>query len=419
MYVDYYTYFTAMSMQAATLLNVAMFDAAAIPNISGSANNIYNNQVDTVASAQFDDLFAPMLFGDTTQPVAPVVPALLSDLTADNKILPETGNNLPFGLVNKLPLDRVQADPALLQLTADGEPLDSVLPDSAEYNDFAFTLALSPQEQRAVATKSIDDNNLVKGMGYNQYETMSRIQPQLNTEKNPLNGSFDENSAYEEMPEWLSKQQGVPEPKSQLLSPAVDIEKFAVQYHQSKLIKAGQKADSLRALTEVTSKTSDSQVISLSGLSSAIHDTKPVSQLILPQPVTSPQWANDFSDRIRWLLNNNLQKAELSLNPKNLGSIDVTITVTNDQTSIHIAAQNSVARDTVENSLGRLRDILESSGVNLGDVDVSQHSRDDDRSSQHEETAHYDTSCDDDTSVMTTANLEVPGITHRLIDYYA
>jgi len=63
-------------------------------------------------------------------------------------------------------------------------------------------------------------------------------------------------------------------------------------------------------------------------------------------------------------------RAELTLTPPQLGRIEVSITVTGDQTSAQIVAATTAARDLIEESLPRLREILAQSGISLGQTDV-------------------------------------------------
>jgi len=138
-----------------------------------------------------------------------------------------------------------------------------------------------------------------------------------------------------------------------------------------------------------------------SGLNSNLLEAKGSNQLSLSQPITNTNWSENFSDRVRWLISNQVQKAELTLNPRNLGSIEVSISLNNDQTNIQIVAQNAQSKDAVEASLSRLREMLDESGVNLGNVDVSQHS-------EHERAS------DDDKSYA--VNHEIEAIDEEIIE---
>ena len=139
------------------------------------------------------------------------------------------------------------------------------------------------------------------------------------------------------------------------------------------------------------------------------------------QPVTNPQWNNEFADKVRWLVSGNIKKAEISLVPKNLGTIDISISVHNDQTNISINAHNLQSRDVIEGSLARLREMFDQVGFGNVNVDVSQHSNSNSESYQafaQDGRRHSD----QDGDVLTSSIQEV----HRdhirddaLIDLYA
>ncbi|MFV2059478.1 MAG: flagellar hook-length control protein FliK, partial [Gammaproteobacteria bacterium] len=92
-------------------------------------------------------------------------------------------------------------------------------------------------------------------------------------------------------------------------------------------------------------------------------------------PVQHPQWNQSLGQSVQWMVNNNMQQAEIKLNPPDLGMLDIRITVTNDQATVHFTAQNSAVRDALESALPRLREMLDESGVSLADVNVSEHSQ--------------------------------------------
>lgn len=95
----------------------------------------------------------------------------------------------------------------------------------------------------------------------------------------------------------------------------------------------------------------------------------------LPLHVTHPNWGAQLGDSVRWMTGQQMQMADLRLNPPELGMLEVRIQINSgDQTSITFSSPHAAVRDAVEQALPRLRDMLDASGVQLGDVNVSQHS---------------------------------------------
>jgi len=87
-------------------------------------------------------------------------------------------------------------------------------------------------------------------------------------------------------------------------------------------------------------------------------------------PVGDPEWANQMGQKIVWMTGRNIQSAEIQLNPRELGPVEVKIHVQNDQANITINAQNANVREMLEQNVHRLRDMMGANGVELGDVDV-------------------------------------------------
>ncbi|NIA01274.1 MAG: hypothetical protein GWP13_00650 [Planctomycetia bacterium] len=88
-------------------------------------------------------------------------------------------------------------------------------------------------------------------------------------------------------------------------------------------------------------------------------------------PLNQAGWDQALGERIQWLASQNIQGARISLNPANLGPMEVRIQIQNDQASIQFTSAHGVVREALEAALPRLRDMFEASGVELVDVDVA------------------------------------------------
>jgi hypothetical protein len=106
-------------------------------------------------------------------------------------------------------------------------------------------------------------------------------------------------------------------------------------------------------------------------------------------PMNTARWESAVGGRLVWLARNGVQSAQLTLNPPNLGRLDVRVGVEQDQVSVQIVSAHAPVRDALEAALPRFRDMMSEGGLNLADVDIShhqegtagefdQHSRDDD-----------------------------------------
>lgn len=97
-----------------------------------------------------------------------------------------------------------------------------------------------------------------------------------------------------------------------------------------------------------------------------------VPTLVLNTPLHKEQWAEGFGTRITWMVKNDMQGAELKINPPHLGPIQVRIQVSDDQANVSFVTQHGVVREAVEAALPKLREMLAENGLTLGSVDVSQ-----------------------------------------------
>jgi flagellar hook-length control protein FliK len=99
----------------------------------------------------------------------------------------------------------------------------------------------------------------------------------------------------------------------------------------------------------------------------------PVSTPI-PLPITHPEWDQALGQRVMWLVRQDVQGAELRINPPQLGPIEMRIVMNNDQASVSFTSQHAAVREALEAAVPRLRDMFSDNGLNLGNVNVSQHS---------------------------------------------
>lgn len=114
------------------------------------------------------------------------------------------------------------------------------------------------------------------------------------------------------------------------------------------------------AMTDTLSASSASQ--------STLQRTVPLN---LPTPMGTPAWEGDLGSRLVWMVNNQVQTAQVRINPAHLGPVEIKITLQGDQASIMFNAQNMVTREAIETAIPRLRESLNENGVELKDVNVS------------------------------------------------
>ena len=84
-----------------------------------------------------------------------------------------------------------------------------------------------------------------------------------------------------------------------------------------------------------------------------------------------PQFQRNFNDHILLMAGQGIQKAHLSLNPQDLGPVEIRLAMQNDEVSIQLASTNAVVREALEQALPRLREMFEQTGLKLVDQQVA------------------------------------------------
>ncbi len=87
--------------------------------------------------------------------------------------------------------------------------------------------------------------------------------------------------------------------------------------------------------------------------------------------VGTPGWDNQVGQKIVWMVAGKEQSATLTLNPPDLGPMQVVLSVTNDQASVTFSSAQPEVRAALENALPRLREMLDESGVALSNASVN------------------------------------------------
>jgi flagellar hook-length control protein FliK len=92
----------------------------------------------------------------------------------------------------------------------------------------------------------------------------------------------------------------------------------------------------------------------------------------MPQPnMSQSKWNEAVGNRVLWMVNQNVQGAELRLNPPHLGPLEIRVSMEGDRANVQFLAPHAATRDTLDAAIPRLREMFAENGVQLGDVDVS------------------------------------------------
>lgn len=140
-------------------------------------------------------------------------------------------------------------------------------------------------------------------------------------------------------------------------------------------------------------------------------------------PVGSDQFATETASKLLYFVQNNVQSAELSLNPAHLGPLTVQIRMNGDQVNLALSSAQPDTRHAIEAGLPRLREMFSEQGIQLGDLSVGARAFSQDPGSQPQTSRGYEapssnTPASTDVAVPSDT---VSGTTHalQLVDTFA
>ncbi len=90
--------------------------------------------------------------------------------------------------------------------------------------------------------------------------------------------------------------------------------------------------------------------------------------------LNTPEFTQVLGERVNYLVDNNLNGATLQVSPPQLGPIELRVTVEAGHAQVWMSAHNPATLDALQNSSGKLREMLSSQGFAQVSVDISQRS---------------------------------------------
>ncbi len=91
----------------------------------------------------------------------------------------------------------------------------------------------------------------------------------------------------------------------------------------------------------------------------------------LPARVGTPAWDNQVAQKIVWMVGGAEQSASLTLNPPDLGPMQVVLSVTNEMASITFSSGQAEVRQALEDAMPKLREMMSENGIALGNATVN------------------------------------------------
>ena len=106
----------------------------------------------------------------------------------------------------------------------------------------------------------------------------------------------------------------------------------------------------------------------------AIRQAETRINAAIETPVRSPAFAAELGDKVVWLASRQGQFAELSLNPPQMGALEVRLSLSGSgEASAQFFSPNPIVRETIDAALPKLRELMAQAGINLGEAEVREH----------------------------------------------
>ncbi|MDN4052646.1 flagellar hook-length control protein FliK [Massilia sp. YIM B02763] len=87
--------------------------------------------------------------------------------------------------------------------------------------------------------------------------------------------------------------------------------------------------------------------------------------------VGTTAWENQVGQKVVYMVGSEEQTASLTLNPPDLGPLQVVLSVSNDQTNVTFSSNELEVRQALQDALPRLREMMDQSGIALGNATVN------------------------------------------------
>lgn len=127
-------------------------------------------------------------------------------------------------------------------------------------------------------------------------------------------------------------------------------------------------------------------------------------------------------ERVSLMVRQNIQIAEIRLDPAGLGMMQIKIDMQQDQASVQFIVQQSQAKELLEQQMPRLREMLQQQGIQLAEGQVQQQSQQERQLAQRDNNnpgrGGKHTDDDGQDGLAETVQLNV-NTSDRLVDYYA
>lgn len=94
-----------------------------------------------------------------------------------------------------------------------------------------------------------------------------------------------------------------------------------------------------------------------------------------PLDLQQTEASQKLQERINIMMSKNIQRADIRLDPPELGNVHIRVNMSGEQTTVQFQVQNAQAREALESAMPRLREMMEQQGLHLADTQVGEQSQ--------------------------------------------
>ncbi|WP_423380020.1 flagellar hook-length control protein FliK [Burkholderia sp. LMG 32019] len=164
---------------------------------------------------------------------------------------------------------------------------------------------------------------------------------------------------------------GTQQTPTQATAQALQANANAQSGEQHALAAAGEATDPAASATLAAGATAAAAAQANLQLSPAAGAIAAANAHVLAPHVGTADWTDALSQKVVFLSNAHQQSAELTLNPPDLGPLQVVLRVADNHAHALFVSQHAQVREAVEAALPKLREAMEAGGLGLGSTTVS------------------------------------------------
>ena len=173
--------------------------------------------------------------------------------------------------------------------------------------------------------------------------------------------------------------------------------------------------------SRIVTESNESKVIESQTLSQqqTKHVEKVATEII---NVNHKNFAQQMKEKVMVMVSQKLQSVDIQLDPPELGNVHVRVNLQGEQAMVNFMVQQPQAKDALEQHMNKLREMLEESGIDLGDTDVQQQFAQNDESLDEDSEFSSASGADDNTSEEDLGQVDdrqVVNVQSVGIDYFA